>query len=255
MDFPADTIAVFEENRTRADLYAMWLDDYDVRVAAKRSRADDILDDEVVVAVLSQGFADGDASQLLEAVRSRAPLCRVLATRERSAAFSDLPVDRYLVKPVFEDELVEGVETLLKRSNYHLALALYYQTTIDLSSFEVVSRESSASEGKYEDLRQRATHLQALIADLISEMSEEDVRTVKRAATFDTDLAEVESAEKLDSKYRPEKCSNCGRSWNSASGPDADVSQLGAYVWRCTGCGHVQMGTDPSHRDVADKWR
>ena len=253
MDFPANSVVVFEENRTRGELYSLWLDEYDVDVAATKREADTVLDGAVVVAVLNQGFADGAASKLLEIVRARAPLCRVVATRERSDPFPDLNVDHQLVKPVFEEELVDLVETLLCRANYHLALSRYYQTNVDLSAFEIHDGDHPPDRTQYDELQQRASKLQKFIARLTKQMEQEDIRAVKRDILLERDIEETDSTEKIDSKYRPGKCTNCGQRWDGDADGEPAVTQLGAYVWRCGGCGHVQMAADPSHQHV-NRW-
>lgn len=253
MHFPANNIVVFEENRTRGELYALWLDEYEVTVAATRQEADAALDGSVVVAVLEQAFADGEASTLLKIIRSRAPLCRVVATRERSAAFPSLNVDHQLVEPVFEEDLRDLVETLLCRANYHLALGRYYRTNVDLSSFEIHDGGPATEEEDYETLKARAAKLQDLIARLTRQMTTEDVLAVKRDIAFERTIVEDDEAEKLDSKYRPDHCSKCGQSWDVSAGGEPSVTQLGAYVWRCRECGHVQMAADPSHQHV-NRW-
>lgn len=248
MELPADNVVVFEENRTRGSLYSLWLDEYDVDVAATKREADEVLDGDVVVAVLNQEFADGAAEKLLKIVRSRAPVCRVVATRERSSPFPSLGVDHQLVKPVFEEELIELVEQLLCRANYHLALSKYYQTNLDLSSFEIHDGEPATDEDEYDQLKQRSSKLQRLIAELAKRMNKEDIHAVKREILLERKIETTESTEKLDSKYRPRSCTNCNLQWDDPGGPSA--TQLGAYVWRCGGCGHVQMSTDPSHQHV-----
>lgn len=249
--FPANSVVVFEENRTRGDLYSLWLDEYDVDVAVTRQQADDVLDGSVMVAVVDEAFAGEESSKLLDAVRARSPLCRIVATRERSSAFPNLNVDHQLVKPVFEADLVDLVETLLCRANYHLALAEYYQTNMDLSSFEIHDGGPATEVTEYEMLQQRATRLQKIIARLTNQMTKEDVLDVKQKIMFEADIEETESKEKIDSKYRPNHCSGCGETWDSAPDEAPKVTQLGAYVWRCVNCGHVQMAADPSHQHVS----
>ena len=248
MDLPADDVVVFEKNRTRGDLYALWLEEYDVTVAATRQEADAALDRQVVVAVLNQEFAGAETETLLDIVRSRAPLCRVVTTLNRSAAFPPLNADHQLNKPVFEDELVELVERLLCRANYHLALSKYYQTNLDLSSFEIYDGEPATGENGYDQLKQQSSKLQRLIAGLAKQMNKEDIHAVKREILLERTIETTESSEKLDSKYRPRSCTNCNLAWDDPEGPSA--TQLGAYVWRCSGCGHVQMAADPSHQHV-----
>ncbi|MFB6087289.1 MAG: response regulator receiver protein [Haloarculaceae archaeon] len=251
MELPANSVVVFEENQTRADLYSLWLDEYDTETVVTKSGVENAIDERVAVAIIDQSFGDGAASTVTDVVRSRAPVCRIVATRERSEMFPDIDTEHQLVKPVFEEDLQDTVKTLLCRANYHLALGLYYHTTLDLSSFEFSDDENATSEEDYDVLRQRATRLQQLIAALTSEMTGADITAVKEAVTFESDPVGLNSEEKIDSKYQPSECSNCGQQWERAASESQNVTKLGAYVWGCRSCGHVQMRTDPSHQNVS----
>lgn len=248
MDLPTTTVAVFEDNETRADLYRLWLEECNVRAALTKRQADEVVDGRVGVAVIDQVFADGAAPNVLELVRSRAPACRVVATRPRSSTFPSLGVDHQLVKPVFEEDLVELVQRLLRRANYHLALTLYYQTVGELAPLEFSNPETD--EERYRELAERADELQGILAGLRGGMSDEDVSSVVRSITVPGDIEAADSTEKVDSKYQPRKCSECGVEWTDVGESGASVVQLAAHVWRCGACGHVQMYTDPSHRRV-----
>jgi len=251
MDLLTSNVLVVEENRTRADLYALWLDDFDVRVAVTPGQVEDELDDTVAVTVLEQEFADGSAESVLEAIRARAPACRVVATRDRSATFPDLGVDHQLVQPVFEEELLDLVRTLVCQVNYRLALQLYYRTTSQLASLDVKQRLSEERADRQDTLERRADSLRTLLGGLRTHMTDEDIATIVRQITAEADFEEADSTETADSKYRPDSCSNCGREWSAPSvDGQSGVVRLGAYVWRCGDCGHVRMHTDPSHQHI-----
>jgi len=244
-------VIVFEENQTRAELYALWLEQYDVSIALTKQQTIDEIDQAIAVAILDQDFADGNASTLLEILRSRSPACRVIATRDRSSPFPSLGVDHKLMKPVFKDDLLEMVQNLLRRANYHLALVLYFRTTARLSSIELDPDESGTEDEQYKRLKQRAAKLRALLLKLGRQMSEDDISAVKQSISVDTDIQETGGEEKVDSKYRPSKCTNCRQEWSRAEDDGAaSFTRLGAYVWRCGACGHVQMHADPSHQDI-----
>jgi len=248
MDLPTTTVAVFEDNETRADLYGLWLDEFSVRAALTKRQADEVLDSRVGVAVIDEEFAGGAARNVLELVRSLAPACRVVTTRPRSSAFPTLGVDHQLAKPVFEEELVDMVARLLRRANYHLAITLYYRTVSELAPLEF--GEPDTDDERYRELAERADALQGLLAGLRREMSDEDVSAVVRSITVPDDIEAADSAEKVDSKYQPGNCSECGVEWTDKGEAGASVVRLAAHVWRCGNCGHVQMYTDPSHRRV-----
>lgn len=251
MDLPLSTVALFEENRTRADLYALWLDRHETETVVTKRGAEDAVDRDLGAAVINQSFGDEDAPALYDLVRSRAPLCRVLATRERSELFPELETDHQLVAPVFEADLVEAVRTLLCRANYHFALGRYYQTTIELSAVEISDGEDGTDDEEYERLRGQLRRFQGLITALRHEMTSDDVEAVRAEISFEDPVHGQEARERTDNKYQPDECANCGESWTGTEDDRRRVVQLGAYVWRCLECGHVQMRPDPSHRAVA----
>lgn len=251
MDMLISTVVVCEENKTRAELYELWLEGFDVRVAVTKQAADEAVTGTTAVVVLDQAFGDGAAETLLERVRSRAPVCRVVGMRERSAAFPDLNVDHQLVKPIFREELTEIIEKLAIRANYQLALKLYYQTTVHLSTFEMKTAESEGEKDRYERLEARAERLKSIVLGLQAHLTKEDIVDIRHSVSFEKGRPEPESREKIGSKYRPDRCSRCGADWErTARADETEVRKLGAYVWQCGGCGHVQMGTDPSHQNV-----
>lgn len=163
--------------------------------------------------------------------------------RDRDAGFPDLPADQDLVKPVFE-ELQELAQRLIFRANYHYALRLYYQTTSNLV-YQEVNDSGDGDEELCERLVERAERLRELIGQLSATMDDEDVRAVRDAVSFEGEFEQSDSSEKTDSKYRPDRCSHCRTDWEGDT-----VDQLGANIWRCRSCGHVQTQTDPSHRGI-----
>ena len=256
MDHLITHVFVCEGNRTRAELYALWLDPVDVAVTLTAREAADAFDEGTAAVVLDRGFADEKTRKLLAHLRSKSPLCRVVETRVRSAPFPELGLDHQLVKPVFEAELTELVGTLLLRANYHLVLRLYYQTTAPLLSLQHLADPDDGERERQETLERRADRLKEMIRAYQTELTEADVAAVKDAVNY-TPVREVRNSDtELGSKYRPEKCSRCREPWEgSADGAGTKVTKLGAYVWRCGNCGHVQMRADPSHQDVGKYWR
>ena len=244
MDLLTTRVVVIEDNRTRADLYSLWLDDCEVTVALTERQVDAVFDESLALAVVDRAFNDGAAADVLSMIQARMPPCQVIGMRDRSEGFPDLPTDQHLVKPVFEEELQELAERLIYRSNYHYALRLYYQTTSNLLYHEVNDGEDGDEE-RYERLRGRVGRLKELIQKLRASMADEDVQAVRDAVSFGGEFEHTDSKEKISSKYRPDRCSRCRTDWNRDT-----VVQLGANIWRCGSCGHVQMKTDPSHRGI-----
>lgn len=249
MELPASTVVVCEENKTRADLYGLWLDRYEIRQALTKKQAADALDASAAVLVIEHTFGDDAVDAILDRCESQAPQCRVLGIRERADAFPESGYDHELARPVFEDDLTDCVTRLLCRANYQILLELYYRTTVTMSSYEWQTEDGEIEDERYRRLKERAGRLQHALSELRTRMSDEDVRAVVRDITVD-EIAGIESTERFENKYRPDNCSRCGQDWSKPVDGDASATQLGAYVWRCVSCGHVQMHTDPSHQHV-----
>lgn len=244
------TVVICEENKTRAELYALWLDAYDVRTAVTEQQATEKISGTTGVAVINDQFCDGAAASVLDTIQSQTAVCRVIAMRERETTSQHLTVDHQLVKPIFEDELSEMVEMLMRRSNYHFALTHYYRTTLQLSTFETKTESEAVDTEQYERLQQRVTHLKPIIVRLQQQLTQRDLIAIQSDVSSNVEVSPKKS-ERVDSKYRPTSCSACDETWDQSStdgGPN--VTQLGAYVWRCGHCGHVQMGTDPNHQNI-----
>ena len=250
MELPAPAIVVCEANRTRADLYGLWLDDREVRLALTRTQFAEAFDAGIAVLVLDDSFGDEGTEPILERVASEAPHCRVLGIRERSNAEPNAAYDREIERPVFEAELTDSVETLLRRANYHLLLDRYYRTTVLISAYEWRGDERPTDGERYERLLERAERLKGYLNGLRPRMSNEDVRAAAGKLTLG-DAADVDAERSIESKYRPDECSRCGQDWNEPIDGGDSAVKLGAYVWRCVNCGHVDMHADPSHRRVS----
>lgn len=244
MELLTTTVLIAEDNRTRADLYALWLDDCEATVALTEQQVDSALEEPLALAVVDRAFGERDAPDILSMVQRRMPPCQVIGMRDRSEGFPDLPTDQHLVKPVFEAELQELAERLIYRANYHYALRLYYQTSSNLIYHEI-NDGREGDEERYERLRDRIERLRGLIQGLNAAMDREDVEAVRDDVSFEDEFEHSDSKEEISSKYRPDRCSRCRAEWDLDS-----VVQLGANIWRCGSCGHVQMSTDPSHQDI-----
>jgi len=254
-----DTVTVFKENRTRAELYELWLEGCEVRIATTKSEAVDLIDGSTAVAIVDRKFG-GDGTRLLELLRKHTPHCRAAVTRERSEGFPGVEPEYHLVTPVFEEDLQALVERLLGQVNYQLALVEYYRATGELASKEFVAErteDDDATDRPENDeavaLKRRVARLRRLLSEYRKRLDREDVATVMESVSFQSPPPPADSAEGSSSKYHPENCSNCGRDWSvSESDPQrAGFKQLGAHVWRCVDCGHVQMQPDPSHQRVS----
>lgn len=250
MELPVSTVVVCETNRTRGDLYGLWLDDYDARRALTTAQFVESFDAGVAVLVLDDAFGEEGPEPVLERVGSEASHYRVIGIRTRSDDGSRSAYDRVLERPVFEADLTECVETLSYRANYHLLLDRYYRTTALISTYEWRADEDPDDKERYERLLSRAERLQEYLNGIRPRMSDADVRAVAESIAV-PEVTDDDAGRSVESKYRPDECARCGQDWSeSVDGGDA-AAKLGAYVWRCVSCGHVDMRADPNHRHVS----
>lgn len=242
MDPPTVTAAIIDDNATRAELYGHWLDHMDVRIAVTKRQVVEEIDDDVTVAILAEEFADGAAEKVLQLIRARTRYCQVLTTTEtRGQVVPQLDVTNHVTKPIFKDELRERVEGLARQTVYAELLEAYYRSTAQLTALRKSENPPEDAADRIERLDDRVDDLQPMLAGIRAELDQEDVAAVGDLLTREREIDE-EAAQQ--SKYVPEKCFNCGQAWSvsSSSGRDTGVVRLGSHVWRCTNCGHIQMG-------------
>lgn len=240
MERPEVTVALIEDNATRADLYGHWLDHLEVRTALTKQQVLDVVDGDVTVAVLAEEFGDGAAAKVLELIRSRTRYCQVVTTaQDRSRVVPKLDVDNHLTKPIFEEALTERVEELARQTVFCELLEEYYRTTIELTTVRNSEDDSSEREARLEE---RAAELKPMIAGLRADLNQDDMHVV--ADLVSREREPDEEATDKTSKYIPDKCYNCERKWGVGRGtdPSKGAVRLGSHVWRCTNCGHIQMG-------------
>ena len=239
-------IVVCERNRTRAELYGLWLERADVTVAATTGAAVTACDEETAVVILEQRFAGDQTGELLDELRSASPLARFVETRDPSSLLPDLGADHDLVKPIFEADLRDLVEVLVLRANYHLLLRLYYQTTALLVGLQNSERTPEADRGQRERLEDRAERLQDAIREYQAGLSADDIAAVKKAVNYSPVRRARDGDGGSHSKHRPDRCAQCQTPWERAD----RFTRLGAHVWRCEHCGHVQTGGGSSYQHV-----
>ena len=233
-------VAIFEENKARAELYALWLEPYDVRVAASKQAAQEHVQEGPAVAVVDEQFADGAAETLVDIIRAESALCRVLTLTPRSEQFPDVDAELHLSKPVFEEALTEYVKRLVGRYKYHQVLWLYYRTTTKLAASDVA--DSAGEDVK--ELRDTASSLRSQLESYREQLTEEDLTAVRRSLALVEATPEAEPD--VESKYAPDQCPDCS---GEDDDDDTGLKRIAAYVWRCTGCGAVMMESDPGSQN------
>lgn len=237
MNLPEKTIVIFEENKTRAELYALWLDDYDSRIATSKQAAQDQIRDGLAVAVVDEGFGDGAAQTLVEIINTEARPCQIVVIRERSADYPDIDAAQYFTKPVFEEQLKDDIGRLLYRHNYHRTLQLYHESIRKLAARGWTDDEPE----QVAELREQVTTLRSRLGQYREQLSDNDVAAVRQALTVEQGEPGQQA---VRSKYQPDHCPGCNERLESEEAT-ASVERIAAYVWRCTECGEVLIENDP----------
>lgn len=114
------TVLVVEDERELADLYADYLDEYDVRVAYTGDEALDQLEEAVDAMLLDRRMPIVSGNEILADLEDRNFEIRVALVTAVNPDFDiiDLGIEDYLVKPVTRDEVRETVDRLVTIDRY-----------------------------------------------------------------------------------------------------------------------------------------
>lgn len=154
-----NTVLVVDDEPDIVDMFALWLKgDFTVLTATGGEEALEKLDDSVDVVLLDRRMPRFSGDEVLKEIRDRAYQCRVVLVTavEPDIDIIDMGFDDYLVKPVTKDELVDIIESMLKRSSYDAQTREYFALASKVaaldSSLSEAERESS---DEYADLKER----------------------------------------------------------------------------------------------------
>lgn len=114
-------ILVVDDERPIADLFAQWLDEYDVRVAYGGTEAMTMVDESLDVALLDRDMPDTSGDEVLKSIRDEGIDCRIgmVTAVEPDFDVLEMGYDTYVVKPITDPvQLRTLVESLLRRSTY-----------------------------------------------------------------------------------------------------------------------------------------
>jgi DNA-binding response OmpR family regulator len=178
------TVLVVEDQERLADLYETWLAaDYDIRTAHTAGEAEELLDDDIDVALLDRRLPDGSGDDVLSMIQEAGLDARVAMVTAVDPDFDILEMgfDDYVVKPVTESDLYEIVEGLLDRDRYSGDVQRYYALASKRATLE---SEMSANEldasSEYDRLLEELADLQTSLRDRAGELDEADYEALFR---------------------------------------------------------------------------
>ncbi|WP_132060723.1 HalX domain-containing protein [Halorussus amylolyticus] len=182
------TVLIVDDEKPITDAYAKWLEgEYEVRTAYSGSEAVDQLDAAVDVILLDRRMPDLSGEDVLDEIHARKLTCRVALVSAVEPDFDilELGFDAYLEKPVSDaDELVETVETLLRRSTYDVQMQRFLALANKKAALETKkSPEELEASDEYASLRSELADLRARLSDTATRLDDDDLRVEFRDRT------------------------------------------------------------------------
>ena len=115
------TILAVDDEEAYVDAFARWLDErYDVRTATNGEDAFQQLDEAIDVVLLDRRMPGVSGDEVLSEVRARDIDCQVAMVTAVEPGFDivEMGFDDYVVKPIAKAELLELVDSLLRRATF-----------------------------------------------------------------------------------------------------------------------------------------
>lgn len=221
-------VLIVEDEEELASIYAEFLEEACwVKVAHSGDDALEMIDHNLDIAFLDRNLDDWSGDELVNVIRERQIDCGIVMVTavEPDVDIVGLPVDDYLTKPIFAEDLQRSVEEILYR------------------------QVGGADRRELLALLSRKIALESEIPE--SELSQEpEYRKLNRRIALAENRLDLRPVAET-SKHRPAVCPECELRWDVRVDGTVGYVDMGTRVWKCTRCGHVANLPDPSDRSVA----
>lgn len=175
------TILIVEDERNLADMYAAYLDGYDIETACGGEEAIARLSGAFDVVVLDRRMPVVSGDEVLAAIEKRGLDCRVVMVTAVDPDFdiTDLRIDDYVIKPITRAELRETVDRLLTLDEYNDRMRELTSKKLKRNVLEVEKTRGKISESEEsERLRSEIAALESEVDSLADELEIEPDREV-----------------------------------------------------------------------------
>lgn len=221
-------VLIVEDEIELADIYASFIDGAcRVRVANTGEEALELIDHNLDIAFLDRKLGDWSGDELVNVIHERQIDCGIVMVTavEPDVDIVDLPVDDYLTKPIFQEDLQASVEEIL----FRLVGAADRRELLGLISRKIALERRLDPDG----LEEQPEHAK-----------------LKRRITLADERLNLKAVDD-PSKHRPETCPECEMRWDLRVGGTVGYVKMGSRVWKCRRCGHVVNLPNPTDRWVA----
>lgn len=192
-------VLVVEGDRSVAQQYAEWLDEYEVVVADDSAAALEMVGDWVDVVLLDRAVPGSSGAEVLRGIRDREHDTGVAVVTDVEPDFEIIHMgfDAYLQKPTNAAEVRETVEELLGRAALREKLQEYYSLMSRKGALETWKSEAELSESDgYAKLLERIEAAERAVDESAGDMASEE--TFVGAVRQLSDDADEEKLEEWD---------------------------------------------------------
>jgi DNA-binding response OmpR family regulator len=174
------SVLIVEDETDLADMYARYLDDYDVEVAYSGQQALDVLGDGFDVVLLDRRMPVVSGNEVLGYVEDEGLNVRVAMVTAVDPDFEiiDLRIDDYLVKPVTRAEARDTVDRLLKLDEYDQRLRMLTSKKIKRNVLQVEKTGHALEESaEFQQLNEEIAELESEVEAIARELDVESIDT------------------------------------------------------------------------------
>lgn len=166
-DRPRATVLVVEDEPDLLEMYGEWLEHaYDIERAATGGEALELADESTDLVLLDRQLPDVSGSEVLGSLRAAGYDCAVamVTAVEPDVDIAEMGFDDYVEKPVFDEELNDVVERVLRRRSYDRRVQEYFAVVSKLGALPDVGNRVVETE-EYRRLVERKADLRASIEE------------------------------------------------------------------------------------------